>query len=102
VPPPVEVNVCDGFRLTSPLDGLPNGVATFNWEPVRNEGVTYQITIMDEARRLLATYFAEGATTVSGDVSTPVIGGEARLLVQVAAIQNGQTLCTDEHLIQRT
>jgi hypothetical protein len=93
--------VCEGFRLTSPLDGMPNGVATFYWDPVRAEGVTYQVTIMDETRRLLAIYFAQGGTTVDGDVSTAVIGGGFQLVVQVAAMQNGQTICTDEHVILR-
>jgi hypothetical protein len=95
--------ICAGFRLTSPLDGLPNGVATFFFDPVRGEGITYQIVIMDEARRLLGIYFVpQGATSVSGDVSTAVIGGSFQLLVQVAALDaTGQTICTDEHLILR-
>jgi hypothetical protein len=101
-PPTVEVGICAGFRLTAPLSGLPNGATTFSWDPVVGEGITYQIVIMDESRRLLGLFFAQEPNTLSADVSTPVIGGGSQLVVQVLALQNGQTICTDEHLLTRS
>jgi hypothetical protein len=100
-PPRLDVNLCEGFRLTSPLDGMPNGVATFYWDPVRRDGISYQITVMDEARRPLATFNGVEGTSLNGDVSRAVIGGEFRLLVQIAALQDGRVLCSDEHFILR-
>lgn len=99
-PPRVSVNVCGGFRLTSPLDGLPNGMATFYWDPVAVPA-GYQVVIMDEARTVLATFSTDGATSVSGDVSQAAIGGDFQLIVQVKAVSGRRILCTDEHVILR-
>ena len=99
--PIIDTNACIGFRLTSPLDGLPNGVATFYWDTINVTGVTYRIVVMDEARNVLATFDAGNSNTVSGDVSQHAIGGAFQMIVQAVAIVNGQVLCTDEHLILR-
>ena len=56
---------------------------------------------MDEARNVLATFPAENATTISGDVSQAAIGGGFQLLVQVNALVGSQVICSDEHLILR-
>ena len=96
------VSVCTSFRLTSPLDGLPNGNATFYWDPVNPGVATYQIRVFDEAHNLLATFAAGGATSVTGDVSMGSIGGGFQLFVQVNAIMSGSIVCTDEHLLLRS
>ncbi len=98
--PPV-INICGGFRLTSPLDGLPNGVATFYWDPAISAGLTYEVRILDEARNPLALVPAGSSTNVAIDVSQGTIGGGFTLIVQANALQNGQIVCTDEHAILR-
>jgi hypothetical protein len=100
LPPPV-INVCGGFRLTSPLDGLPNGVATFYWDPSISAGVTYEIRILNEARSLLAIVPAGTNTNVAIDVSQGTIGGGFTLIVQANVLLNGAIICTDEHAILR-
>jgi hypothetical protein len=94
-------NICAGFRLTSPLDGLPNGGVTFYWDPASTQDVTYQITVMDEGRNILATYSSGNATSVGADISQRNIGGGFQLIVQVMALQNGRVVCTDERTILR-
>jgi hypothetical protein len=106
-PPPTPViqrpdpNLCSGFRLTSPLDGLPNGVATFYWDPVNAQGISYRIMVMDEGRNVLTSFEAGSGTSISGDVSQGAIGGLFQLVVQVSALSNGRVVCTDERLILR-
>lgn len=95
------VSVCTGFRLTSPLDGLPNGVATFYWDPVGVQGALYQIVVMNEGRGVLAVFTAQNATSLSVDVSPGAIGGGFQVIVQINAILNGQVVCSDEHAILR-
>jgi hypothetical protein len=98
---PVDASACAAFRLTSPLDGLPNGVATFYWDPVPLPGFTYQITVMDEAYSVLAVFQAGESTSISGDVSQAAIGGSFQVIVRATAFYNGQALCSDERLILR-
>ena len=99
--PPPQINPCGGFRLTSPLDGLPNGVATFYWDPSISAGVTYEIRILNEARSLLAIVPAGTNTNVVIDVSQGTIGGGFTLIVQANVLLNGAIICTDEHAILR-
>jgi len=99
-PQPPSTNSCVGLRLTSPLDGMPNGVATFYWDPLASGQATYDITIMDENHTTLAVLPAANQTSVSGDVSMGVIGGQYQFWVRVSSYSHGHT-CTDEHLIMR-
>ncbi len=99
-PMPPAVN-CAPLLLTSP-DGLPNGVATFYWNPVTGAGITYQIAVLDEARNLLALFNAGNTTSFSGDVSTASIGGGFQLFVQLTALQNGQAVCMVERSLLRS
>jgi hypothetical protein len=94
-------NTCAGFRLTSPLDGLPNGVASFYWDPANAEGVTYQITVMDEGRNVLASFPVGNNTRADGDISQRAIGGSFQVIVQVSAVLNGRVICSDERTILR-
>lgn len=99
LPPPPQ-SYCDGLALTSPLDGMPNGVATFYWNPPFNQSATFEIIVMDENHTLLATFPAGTSTNVSGDVSMAAIGGGLQLWVKVRAYLVSAT-CDDEHLIWR-
>ena len=92
---------CTGLRLTAPLDGLPNGVATFYWDPLNLPGVTYVITVFDEGGNALASFSAGSATNVSGDVSQGAIGGVFQLIVRVTALVDGQSVCSDQHYLLR-
>jgi protocatechuate 3,4-dioxygenase beta subunit len=101
LPAQINPNVCAGFRLTAPLDGLPNGAAIFYWNPAEAPDVTYQITVLDEARNILATFSTANTTSLEGDISQQRIGGSFQLIIQVIALRNGQVICTDERLILR-
>ncbi|MDX2162334.1 MAG: hypothetical protein SF162_13490 [bacterium] len=96
----IPVN-CDAFRLTSPLDGLPNGIATFYWDTL--PGAPYIFgTIMDENRSVLWSGSFGQANQASLDVSQGAIGGGYALIVRVEARNaNNTPLCADEHLIVR-
>ncbi|MDX2161756.1 MAG: SdrD B-like domain-containing protein [bacterium] len=99
MPPPVPVNVCGSFQLTSPLDGLPNGVATFYWNPAANANLTYQVQILEGG--VLATFDGGTGTTTQGDVSQAAIGGGFTLTVRVVAFLNGAAVCTSEATMLR-
>ncbi len=92
---------CEGLRLTSPLDGMPNGVAAFYWDPLASGHATYDITVMDENHTTLAVFPAANQTSVSGDVSQAAIGGGFQFWVRVTSYSGGH-ICTDEHLIMRS
>jgi hypothetical protein len=93
--------MCSLFKLTSPLDGLPNGAATFYWDTLKADNVSYQITIYDESRRILKTIPAGKTNTITFDVSRGAIGGLYQLTVKASVIVNGKEVCTDEHTIFR-
>src|SRR5690606_32357098 len=68
---------CDGFRATSPLDGLLDGVNVFYWDAPRSIDsiAQYQVVVLDDQGTRVAT-FPAGAHTLrtSGDVSFNSIG----------------------------
>jgi hypothetical protein len=94
-PPPLITNLCQNFRLTSPRDGLPNGVATFYWDAAASPNLTYQVQVLENGN-LLATFDGGTGTNVSGDVSQGRIGGGFSLTVRVVALQNGNVMCSSE------
>lgn len=82
---------CAPFRLTSPRDGLPNGVATFFWDPL--PGATgYQVVA--SADRSAVYSVGAGVTSVSGDVSQNAIGGQFTVNIAVLALVNGEVACS--------
>jgi hypothetical protein len=99
-PPPITIN-CGAFRLTAPLDGLPNGAATFFWDPLPLADVTYQITIFDENGRALTSVGAGNGFSFSLDVSQGAIGGLFQLTVRIDALRGGQIVCSDTRMILR-
>lgn len=92
---------CTPFRLTSPLEGLPNGMATFYWDPI-SEATGYQISVYDGGAFLAGWDAPAGATNLPGDVSTAVIGGGYTPLTVVATafLPNNQT-CTSQATMSR-
>jgi cell division septation protein DedD len=97
IPPavqPLSADVCAGFLFTSPRDGLPNGVATFYWNPAAVP-MTYQVQIL-EGGAVLAVFNGGSGTSVSGDVSQGAIGGAFAFTVRVVGFLNGNAVCTSE------
>ncbi|MFN8528291.1 MAG: choice-of-anchor Q domain-containing protein [Anaerolineae bacterium] len=95
LPAPVRTYSCQGFALTSPRDGLPNGIATFYWNPA--QGITdYAVTLRNENGVQVAQFSAPSQNTnVSGDVSTGAIGAGFSFMVEVQARLDGQPVCRD-------
>lgn len=79
---------CSVFRLTAPLDGLPNGTTTFYWDPVP-EATGYQISVYDGGTHLASWNAPAGATNLVADVSANAIGGGFSLVVQATAFTGG-------------
>ena len=106
-PPPIPTGVpqnqsvaapagllCDFLKLTAPLDGLPNGGATFYWDPLPN-ATSYNISLFDNGAYLASYNAGAGATNLSADVSQGAIGGSYALTVILSASgPNGETCST--------
>jgi hypothetical protein len=87
---------CGGFRATSPLDGLVDGVNTFYWDSPRSVDkiAIYQVVVLDDRGARVATFSAAGqAQRISGDTSFNVIGGRSRFSWYVVALVNGNESC---------
>jgi hypothetical protein len=100
-PPPVFD--CSVFRLTAPLDGLPNGMTTFYWDAL--PGATgYRVRVADAfspTTPLTSLSVAGDSTNVTLDLSSSLIGGSSSLVVTVEAL-NGETVaCTDSRTLTR-
>jgi hypothetical protein len=76
-------------------------VATFYWDPVNAQGISYRLTLMDEGRNVLTSVDAGNVTNVSLDVSQGAIGGQFQIIVQLVALLNGRVVCSDERFILR-
>ncbi|MFN8529290.1 MAG: hypothetical protein U0670_11815 [Anaerolineae bacterium] len=100
--PPVSAANCSALALTSPLDGLPNGTATFYWNPLPGNH-TYRLVISDASSNtnLLTLVTALNAYTTSADVSQGAIGGGYQLRVSIQALNGTQAICTDAHVLNR-
>lgn len=85
---------CNFLALTSPLDGLPNGMATFYWNPLPN-ATGYRINVYDSGGALLASFNAEGANTnLLADISSGAIGGQFELRIELVAIGANGASCS--------
>jgi hypothetical protein len=94
VPIPTQALVnCAPFRPTSPLDGLPNGVATFYWDGAPG-ATSYIVRVFNEQGVEVGTFPVSGTTNVQGDVSTGAIGGGFSFRWDVLAVLNGRVVCT--------
>ena len=98
IPPQPQVD-CSAFRLTSPLDGLPNGVATFYWDPLPG-ATAYSVGVYGEAG---SATFGAGAdsTSTAGDVSQGAIGGGFSFTVHASAMLGDAVACSDSVTLYR-
>ena len=97
---PAALN-CDALRLTSPLDGLPNGTATFYWDAL--PGATgYQINLFSDGGVFLAGFDAVGdQTNLSADVSMGAVGGQYVLGVEFVALGAQNQACRQAYTLMR-
>jgi hypothetical protein len=84
---------CSSFRLTSPLDGLPNGVATFYWDPVPG-ATSYTVGVYGSGATPVSFSAGAGSSSVSGDVSQAAIGGQYEFYIEAQAFLPDGTVCT--------
>jgi hypothetical protein len=91
---------CAVFKLTSPLDGMANGVNTFYWDPLP-KATSYRISLFDGDKPLAQFDAAAPATNLQADVSTGAIGGSYVLRVRAQAFINGSPKCTFDYTIPR-
>lgn len=85
--------------LTSPLEGLPNGVATFHWIPVPS-ATNYEIKLYNDQGGLLTT-LSSPTTPLSADVSQNAIGGQYLLTMEFSAHRDGVILCSQRYTVYR-
>jgi hypothetical protein len=93
--PPTRLAVnCSTLRLTSPLDGLPNGLATFYWDAA-NDANNYIVNVYTEQGTLIRSFATNSSTTtVQGDISTANIGSGSQYSWEVQALLNNNVFCT--------
>ncbi len=85
--------------LTSPLEGLPNGVATFHWNPVPS-ATNYEIKLYNDQGALLTT-LGSPTTPLSADVSQNAIGGQYLITMEFIAYADGVVLCSEQYSAYR-
>jgi LysM repeat protein len=88
---------CSKFRATSPLDGLPYGMATFYWDGA--PGATgYRVNIFNQDEKggaLVGSFAAQGTNTnLTADLSIESVGYGFSFAWEVQALYNGQVACT--------
>ncbi|MEO8609796.1 MAG: LysM peptidoglycan-binding domain-containing protein [Chloroflexota bacterium] len=87
---------CSKFRATSPLDGLPYGMATFYWDGA--PGATgYRVNIFNQDERggaLVGSFASQGTNTnLTADLSIESVGYGFSFAWEVQAIYNEQVAC---------
>ncbi|MEM6280871.1 MAG: SH3 domain-containing protein [Chloroflexota bacterium] len=90
---PAATGNCDGFRPTSPLDGLAFGSTDFYWDGT-GEATQYRVNIFTDGELVRSETIDAFSTTASIDTSTGGIGDGASYAWNVEAIASGQTVCT--------
>lgn len=94
--PTTPAPTCDGFRLTSP-SALPNGVATFYWDPPRGFAPTgYRVRVFnaENGSQLVSRDVPGTATNTQIDVSQGAIGGNFTFFWTVETLVNGTAVCS--------
>lgn len=100
LPPPPDV--CGGFRITSPTDGLPNGPVTIYWDPA--PGAAGYVVIVTNLDNGMSTGTSVGAGTTSAtlDVGVGVLGAGFTFRVTVNAIDSFQAnICSSSVTLLR-
>ncbi|MFN8529288.1 MAG: hypothetical protein U0670_11805 [Anaerolineae bacterium] len=98
---------CSLMRLTAPLDGLPNGMTTFYWDPLPGpRSFVYRIRIFDEnGTPLLSDSNSPDGHSLPSNVAQSAIGGgyTLRVVLQgIDGVDRSTILCEDEHWIPRS
>jgi hypothetical protein len=91
---------CEGVYLTSPLGGLPNGVATFYWDPIPNAD-NIQINIYGENISNASFSTTGDQTNLTADVSTNAIGGVYLMDIEIVARDANGNSCSKRYTTQR-
>ena len=99
-PPPVPTTSCDGFKLTSPLDGIAYGSQTVYWDPAVGPVDGYRATISGDNGSTSANTGPD-ATNATLDTTLDNLGQGFNFTVTVDALVNGQPVCTSSASIQR-
>ncbi len=105
--PPVPITVttpapvtppCDGFRATSPLDGLACGPNTFYWDAAPGAD-RYVVNLYDDKGVQVGSFPTSGnETNLTGDLSQQAVGGGFAFAWEVQALQNGQVICASQRV----
>ncbi|MEZ4667104.1 MAG: SH3 domain-containing protein [Anaerolineae bacterium] len=80
---------CDGFKPTSPLDGLKYGLNTFYWDPAPG-ATSYRLTVVGVG----STDVSAPTTTTNFDLYNA--GQNFQMSWYVEALVNGQVSCTSQ------
>lgn len=101
--PPATAAACEGFRPTSPLNGLNLGLTQFFWDGAA-AATNYRVNVYNLGNGRSVSFTTAGAeTTVSGDVSSSTLGDGFDFAWEVEALRNGQSLCLSQRIAtQRT
>lgn len=84
---------CAELRLTSPLDGLPNGMAAFYWDALPG-AESYRINLYSDSGGYLAGFSAAGdQTNLTADVSWNAIGGQYIIQLEFLAEDSAGNEC---------
>lgn len=104
VPPQAAAIDCSLMRLTSPLDGLPDGTATFYWDPVPH-AFGYRLRLYDTASNTLLHTITDltGLTQHTSDVSQSAIGGGYQITVifDIVGQYANQFFCPQTYVLNR-
>jgi hypothetical protein len=84
---------CEGFRPTSPLDGLAFGPTDFYWDGVEN-ATQYRVNIYRDGELARTETIDAFTTTTTIDTSTGGIGDGSSYGWNVEALTNGNVMCT--------
>lgn len=94
--PTTPAPTCTGFRISSPT-ALPNGVATFFWDPPSSfKPTSYRVRVFnaENGSQLVSRDVPGTATNTQIDVSQGVIGGNFTFFWTVETLVNGVVTCS--------
>ncbi|MFN8530611.1 MAG: hypothetical protein U0670_18555 [Anaerolineae bacterium] len=104
VPPQPPAIDCSLVRLTSPLDGLPDGTATFYWDQVPH-AFGYRLRLYDTPSNTLLHTITDltGLTQHTSDVSQAAIGGGYQITVifDIVGQAANQFFCPQTYVLNR-
>lgn len=85
---------CEGFRATSPLNGLAYGDNTFYWDAAPG-ATSYRVTVFNNTEGGSVSFSTAGSeTSLRGTLTQSNIGGGFSFGWQVEALSGDQVVCT--------